>query len=60
MNGIHEVTGSIPVWSTILRFRLLTRACASVGTLQDEGLLRIEEDSWEGANIAASRQEDRR
>ena len=20
MNGIHEVTGSIPVWSTILRF----------------------------------------
>ena len=21
MNGIHEVTGSIPVWSTILRSR---------------------------------------
>ena len=24
MNGIHEVTGSIPVWSTILRSRELT------------------------------------
>jgi hypothetical protein len=24
MNGIHEVTGSIPVWSTILRSRLPT------------------------------------
>ncbi len=23
MNGIHEVTGSIPVWSTILRSRTL-------------------------------------
>jgi hypothetical protein len=22
MNGIHEVTGSIPVWSTILRSRM--------------------------------------
>jgi hypothetical protein len=24
LNGIHEVTGSIPVWSTILRSRALT------------------------------------
>jgi hypothetical protein len=23
MNGIHEVTGSIPVWSTILSFPIL-------------------------------------
>ena len=27
MNGIHEVTGSIPVWSTILRSRELTPKC---------------------------------
>jgi hypothetical protein len=26
MNGIHEVTGSIPVWSTNLRSRLPTDA----------------------------------
>ena len=29
MNGIHEVTGSIPVWSTIL----LTRYSANFGSV---------------------------
>ena len=29
MNGIHEVTGSIPVWSTNLRSRVPT--CVSYG-----------------------------
>ena len=31
MNGIHEVTGSIPVWSTNLRSLALPQARASVG-----------------------------
>jgi hypothetical protein len=28
MNGIHEVTGSIPVWSTILRSRALPQSAS--------------------------------
>jgi hypothetical protein len=28
MNGIHEVTGSIPVWSTILRSRMQAKDAA--------------------------------
>ena len=31
MNGIHEVTGSIPVWSTILSFPILDRPQVAEG-----------------------------
>ncbi len=34
MNGIHEVTGSIPVWSTILR-----SPSASFGSVNHASLL---------------------
>ena len=39
MNGIHEVTGSIPVWSTI---RLASEASETNGVLSEPEIWRVE------------------
>ncbi len=56
MNGIHEVTGSIPVWSTNLRSPVITRRLSAEAAQPRRWTSPlIESYGWQARNLGVAR-----